>query len=97
MTTFTSQFFSALAMAMAIGLTGASPASAQACLDNRQIQEAVSAGEIMSLVDVLALAGVDTSAEILSVQVCDESGALVYVIGVLTPEGEAQNLVLGAQ
>ena len=46
---------------------------------------------------VLASAGVDGSAEILSVQVCDEGGRLVYIIGVLTPEGEAQNLVLGAQ
>ncbi len=54
-------------------------------------------GEIMSLDAVLASAGVDPSAEILNVQVCDEGGQLVYVIGVLTADGQAQNLVLSAQ
>lgn len=54
-------------------------------------------GEIMSLDAVLASAGVDPSAEILNVQVCDQGGQLVYVIGVLTADGQAQNLVLSAQ
>ena len=85
------------ALALAVGLASTGAANAQACLDKRQIQDAVSSGQIMSLDAVLASAGVDGSAEILSVQVCDEGGRLVYIIGVLTPEGEAQNLVLGAQ
>lgn len=97
MKTLTSKFLASVAVALAIGLAGAVPANAQACLDNRQIQEAVSSGEIMSLADVLASAGIDGSAEVLSVQVCDEGGGLVYIIGVLTPDGEAQNLVLSAQ
>ncbi len=84
-------------LALLAGLFGTGAAQAQSCLDNRQIQEAVSSGEIMSLADVLASAGIDGSAEILSVQVCDDGGQLVYVIGVLTPSGEAQNLVLSAQ
>jgi uncharacterized membrane protein YkoI len=82
-------------VAAAISLVGTGLASA-ACLDNRQIQEAVSSGEIMSLAQVLSSAGVGSSAEVLNVQVCDEGGRLVYIIGVLTPDGEAQNLVLSA-
>ena len=97
MKTLTSKLFASIALALVVGLAGTGSASAQSCLDNRQIQEAVSSGEIMSLADVLASAGVDSSADVLSVQVCDEGGALVYIIGVLSPDGEAQNLVLSAQ
>ena len=88
---------SALALALALALAGIGQSQAQACLDKRQIQEAVASGEIMSLDAVLASAGVDASAEILNVQVCDEGGGLVYVIGVLSDDGQAQNLVLNAQ
>jgi hypothetical protein len=85
----------ALAVVLALASTGT--ADAQACLDKRQIQEAVSSGQIMSLNAVLASAGIDRNAEILSVQVCEQGGGLVYVIGVLSPDGAAQNLVLSAQ
>lgn len=97
MKTLIHTFVLSIAAALALGLALAGPASAQSCFDNRQIQEMVSSGQIMSLAAVLASAGIDGSAEILSVQVCDEGSGLVYVIGVLSPEGEAQNLVLGAQ
>ena len=97
MKTLTSKLLASIAVAVVVALGAAAPAQAQACLDNRQIQEAVSSGQIMSLADVLASAGIDGSAEILSVQVCDEGGRLVYIIGVLLPDGEAQNLVLSAQ
>ena len=86
-----------IAVALALGLAATGMASAQACWDNRQIQEAVASGQIMSLADVLASAGIDGSSEILNVQVCDQGGQLVYVIGLLTPSGDAQNLVLSAQ
>lgn len=86
-----------LALALALALSGTGASQAQACLDKRQIQEAVATGEIMSLDAVLVGAGVDPSADILSVQVCDQGGRLVYVIGVLTADGQAQNLVLNAQ
>lgn len=89
------EFFAPLVVALAFALAGTSLASA-ACLDNREIQKAVSSGEIMSLAQVLASAEVGSSAEVLSVQVCDQGGQLVYIIGVLTPDGEAQNLVLSA-
>ncbi|SHE38987.1 hypothetical protein [Devosia limi] len=87
----------ALALALAIALASTGTASAQSCLDKRQIQEAVSSGQIMSLDAVLASAGIDGSVDILNVQVCDEGGRLVYIIGVLSSDGAAQNLVLGAQ
>ena len=85
------------ALALMLGLAGTGSAGAQSCLDNRQIQEAVSSGQIMSLDAVLAAAGIDGSAKILNVAVCDDGGRLVYRIGVLTAAGEAQNLVLSAQ
>jgi hypothetical protein len=87
------------AAALALALTGAGtlPASAQGCLGNREIQEAVSSGQIKSLDQVLREAGIDSSQSVLSVQVCDQGGGLVYIIGVLSPSGEAQNLVLNAQ
>jgi uncharacterized membrane protein YkoI len=87
----------ALALAIALALAGTGASQAQACLDKRQIQEAVSSGQIMSLDAVLAQAGIPAESEILNVQVCDEGGALVYVIGVLSPDGQAQNLTLNAQ
>ncbi|WP_193336500.1 hypothetical protein [Devosia beringensis] len=86
-----------LALALALALLGSGAAQAQACLDNRQIQEAVASGQIMSLDAVLASAGIDGSAKVLNVAVCDEGGRLVYHIGVLAASGEAQNLVLSAQ
>lgn len=97
MKNLSSKILASAALALILGLSATGGATAQACLDNRQIQEAVSSGEIMSLDRVLAAAGVDRSAEILSVQVCDQGNGLVYIIGVLTSSGEAQNLVLSAQ
>lgn len=87
----------ALALALALAVAGTGTTQAQACLDKRQIQEAVSSGQIKSLDAVLAGAGVDPNAEILNVQVCDQGGRLVYVIGVLSQDGQAKNLTLSAQ
>ena len=87
----------AIALALALALSGTGASQAQACLDRQQIQEAVTSGQIMSLDAVLAANGVDGSAEILNVQVCDQGGQLVYIIGVLTADGQAQNLTLSAQ
>jgi hypothetical protein len=87
----------ATALALALAAAGTVPSHAQACLDNRQIQEAVAAGQIASLDQVLAREGIDSSYSVLSVQVCEQGGGLAYVIGVLSPSGEARNLVLGAR
>ncbi len=83
---------------LGFGFTCTVPAAlAQACLDRYQIQEAVASGQIRSLDAVLAAAGVDGSTTVLNVEVCDEGGRLVYIVGVLNPDGSAQNLVLDAQ
>lgn len=87
----------ALALALALALSGTGAAQAQACLDKQQIQEAVASGTILSLDAVLANAGIDRGAEILNVQVCNQGGGMVYIIGVLSPDGQAQNLTLNAQ
>jgi hypothetical protein len=97
MTTHVRTFLASVGLALTVGLAACGGAQAQACLDNRQVQEAISSGQIMSLADVLASAGIDSSTEVLSVQVCDEGGIWVYHIGILTPAGEAENLVLSAQ
>lgn len=97
MKTLIMKLLSATVLALAIGFVATGTASAQACLDKRQIQEAVSSGQIVSLDAVLASAGVDSSVEVLNVQVCDQGGRLVYIIGVLSRDGQAQNLVLNAQ
>ena len=95
MKTLLKRFSAPLALALVVGLSCTGLAQA-ACLNNREIQEAVSSGQIMSLAQVLSSAGIGSNAEVLNVQVCDEGGRLVYIIGVLTPDGEAQNLVLSA-
>ena len=97
MKTLIMKLLSATVLALAIGFAATGTASAQACLDKRQFQEAVSSGQIVSLDAVLASAGVDSSVEVLNVQVCDQGGRLVYIIGVLSRDGQAQNLVLNAQ
>lgn len=87
----------AAALALALVAGGGTAATAAGCLDRYQIQDAVSSGQIKSLDTVLAEAGIDPNAEILSVQVCDEGGGLIYVIGVLNPDGTARNVTLSAQ
>ena len=88
----------ALALALALALASTGQSQAQACLDNRQIQEAVLSGEIQSLPQVLAAAGIDSSVAIPNpVRVCDEGGRLVYILDVLSEDGQIQTITLNAQ
>lgn len=87
----------ATALVLAWASAGSAQAQGQACLDKIQIQDAVSSGQILPLDVVLARAGVDARQSVLNVQVCDQGGQLVYIIGVLSPSGDAQNLVLNAR
>jgi hypothetical protein len=96
MKTLIPKFVVPVALALTLSLAAGGAANA-ACLDNREIQDAVSSGQIMSLAAVLAAAGIDGNTKILNVQVCDNGGQLVYKIGVLAPSGDAKNLVLNAQ
>lgn len=72
------------------------PVIAADCLGNRAIQDAIAAGEIAPVDEVLAANGVGGDEQVLSVKVCDEGGGLFYVISVLGPDGDARNLTLPA-
>jgi hypothetical protein len=88
-------FCAILVAVLALGL--ATPSFAQNdCLGKREIQDAIAAGEILPLADIMSMAGI-ASQEVLSVQVCDRGGQPYYMIAVLDTYGEAQNLVLNAR
>lgn len=86
-----------LAAALAIALAAATPSAAQSCLGKREIQDAIASGQILSLAEILARAGVGGSQEVLSVQVCERGGQWVYIVAVLDNSGGAQNLILDAR
>lgn len=71
-----------------------SPSLAQACLGKREIQQAVSDGQILPLAQILAAGGIDASS-VVSFQVCDRGGGLAYVLQVYEG-GEAKTIVLDA-
>ncbi|MEQ8444498.1 MAG: hypothetical protein RIB57_01290 [Pelagibacterium sp.] len=95
---FTSRLTS-LALALSLSLPlGALPVAAQeVCWDNSTIQSALAEGRIQPVAAVLSREGIDPSTEVLSVKVCEQSGALVYVLAVLETSGQARNLTLNAQ
>lgn len=90
-----------ISLALAIPLLlplGAAPVTAQEnCWDNSAIQSALSSGQIQPVASVLAREGVPESTQVLTVKVCDQGGAPVYVIAVLEASGQARNLTLSAQ
>ncbi|SDZ96786.1 hypothetical protein SAMN05428936_101703 [Pelagibacterium halotolerans] len=88
-----------LALALSLSLPlGAMPVAAQeVCWDNSAIQAALAEGRIQPVAAVLSREGIDPSTEVLSVKVCEQGGALVYVLAVLETSGQARNLTLNAQ
>ena len=88
-------------LVLALSLTvpfGAMPAGAQEmCWDNSAIQAALAEGRIRPVAAVLSREGIDPSTEVLSVKVCEQGAALVYVLAVLEANGQARNLTLNAQ
>ncbi len=85
----------ALALALAMGGTGL--AQAQACIDSSaEIQMLISDGQIMSQYDAVAAAGY-SAAEILNYRLCDDGGRYVWIVGILSDDGTAQNLTVSAQ
>jgi uncharacterized membrane protein YkoI len=92
-------FLTALAAALSLTIAATSPSMAQggSCLEPRDIQNAVSSGDILPLASILSYAGVDQAQEVLSVKVCDRGGQLYYVVAVLDDaSNEVQNLTLNA-
>ncbi|MHA6298116.1 hypothetical protein [Devosia sp. CAU 1758] len=85
----------ALALALALASTGAS--QAQACVDNSaEIQKLISEGTITNQYDAVATAGYSAD-EVLNYQLCEDGGRYVWIIGVLSADGTAQNLTVSAE
>jgi hypothetical protein len=91
-------------VSLALALTVLAPATLSqvaaqggGCMGNAEIQEAISAGRIAPVGQVLAREGIPSSTQVLSVRVCEQGGGLQYVLAVLEASGEARNLTLPAQ
>jgi hypothetical protein len=85
----------AVLLCAALVVPGFAQGGGGGCLSNRDLQAAISAGEIPPVAEVLESQGVNPD-DVLSVKACDEGGEIVYVVGVLDEYGEAQTLVLRA-
>lgn len=86
-----------LALALAMGLAVSSTAHAQACIDNStEIQALISSGTIVSQYDAVAAAGYSAD-QILNFRLCEDGGGYVWIIGILSADGTAQNLTISAQ
>lgn len=82
---------------LAIFLISSTGASAQsACLSGGQIQQAVAGGQILSLNEIVSIAGHAGSTVLQPVNVCDRGGQLYYELSIVDNAGNAQRLVLHA-
>ena len=88
--------FAAASLMLPLAAIGPATAQDESCLSKRDIQSVVASGQILALPDALAYAGIDSSQEVLSVNVCDYGGELYYVLAVIDAYGEAQNVTLNA-
>lgn len=97
MNIMTLKFVASAAFALALALAGTGTATAQSCIDNSaQIQALISEGQIMSQYDAVAAAGYSAS-EVLNYRLCEEGGGYVWIVGILSADGTAQNITVSAQ
>lgn len=97
MKTLISRFVASILVALMIGLAGTGVASAQACIDSSaEIQALINEGRIISQYDALAQAGYSDD-QLLNYRLCDQGGQYVWVLGVVSSDGTAQNLTVSAQ
>lgn len=87
-----------MAAAATISLTAVMPVSAQAmdCLSDKQIQSAIESGRILSWPRIKKMAGISGYEEVSDVNVCMIDGVPVYILNVISPEGEASKIALNA-
>lgn len=91
------KFLAPVAVALALGLSGTGVSQAQACIDNSaEIQALISDGRIMSQYEAVAAAGYSAE-EILNYRLCQDGGRYVWIVGVLSADGTAQNLTISAE
>jgi hypothetical protein len=70
---------------------------AQICLSDEQIQQAVVDGSILTLSEVLLIAGIGKDSKVLPpISVCDVEGVLFYQFSLLNKNGNAQKRLLPA-
>lgn len=97
MKTLTLRFLAPIAMALALALAGTGMAAAQSCIDNSaEIQALISSGTIISQYDAVASAGYSAD-QILNYRLCQDGGGYVWIVGILSADGTAQNLTISAQ
>lgn len=97
MKTLISRFVASIFVALMIGLAATGAASAQACIDSSaEIQALINEGRIISQYDALAQAGYSDD-QLLNYRLCDQGGQYVWVLGVVSSDGTAQNLTVSAQ
>lgn len=86
-----------MAMVLGLCLPGAGGAMAQACIDSSaEIQALISEGRIISQYEAVASAGYSAD-QILNFRLCEQGGRYVWIIGVLSADGTAQNLTISAE
>src|SRR5690606_38439527 len=97
MKTLILKFLVPIAVALAMGLAGSGAAQAQSCIDSSaEIQALISSGTIISQYDAVASAGYSAD-QILNFRLCEDGGSYVWIVGVLSADGTAQNLTISAQ
>ncbi len=97
MKTLTLRFLAPIVVALVLGLAGSGAAQAQACIDNSaEIQALISSGTIISQYEAVASAGYSAD-QILNFRLCQDGGGYVWIVGVLSADGTAQNLTISAQ
>lgn len=97
MKTLILKFLAPIAVALALGLAGSGAAQAQSCIDSSaEIQALISEGRIMSQYDAVAAAGYSAD-QILNFRLCDDGGRYVWIVGILSADGTAQNLTVSAE
>ena len=97
MKTLSLKLLAPIAVALVLGLAGTGGAVAQACIDNStEIQALISEGRIMSQYDAVAAAGYSAD-QILNFRLCEDGGGFVWIVGILSADGTAQNITVSAQ
>lgn len=98
MKNFIAAFVAAAVVAGALGM-GVAPVAAQdgSCLDRREIQEKIDAGELVQLSEAMDLGGVDGKIISSAAQVCEVGGEWQWRVNVMDSSGESRPVTLPAQ
>ena len=97
MKTLSLKILAPIAFALALAIAGTGVAAAQACIDkSAESQALISEGRIISQYDAVAAAGYSAD-QILNFRLCEDGGGYVWIVGILSADGTAQNITVSAQ